>query len=271
MPKILTLNLHCYQEDNQLEKFQTIARAIFEQDIDYVALQEVAQHKDAKIIKTKHGVPIKEGNAALLIVQELETLGVTFDFAWDWSHYGWQVWEEGVAILSKHPMKNVATKYVSKSEDSDYWLSRKILRAELKANHTFFTLTSVHLGFWADQEEPFENQFENLLRFINSEHPTLIAGDFNIEAGTTGYEFLMRNSNFRDLDLECNPDGMFAPTIGGVIDGWPHLDGNEKRIDYLFTNTSKFHCKKVNRIFTEDFYGEVSDHFGLMAEFDLLD
>ena len=40
--KILTLNLHCYQEENQDAKFAQIARAIDDLDIDVVCLQEVA-------------------------------------------------------------------------------------------------------------------------------------------------------------------------------------------------------------------------------------
>ena len=42
--KILTLNLHCYQEENQDAKFSQIARAIDDLDIDVVCLQEVAEN-----------------------------------------------------------------------------------------------------------------------------------------------------------------------------------------------------------------------------------
>ena len=41
--KILTLNLHCYQEENQDAKFSEIARAINDLEIDVVCLQEVGE------------------------------------------------------------------------------------------------------------------------------------------------------------------------------------------------------------------------------------
>lgn len=271
MPKLLTLNLHCYQESNQIQKFETIARAIAEENIDYVVLQEVAQHKDALEIENRHGLVIKSDNAAFLIVQELKKYGENYDFVWDWSHLGFQEWEEGVAILSKTSLQNFESKYISISSEKDFWLSRKVCRADVVLNNQTLTLISVHLGFWGNSEEPFENQFINLLQFAKSDNAAIVAGDFNIEAGTAAYEFVINQSNFRDLDLECNPAGMFAPTIGGVIDGWGGLDGNPKRIDYIFSNSEKIACKKADRIFTTDFYGEVSDHFGLVTEFDLLD
>lgn len=271
MPKILTLNLHCYQEENQSEKFSIIARAIFEQGVDFVLLQEVSQHHESEIIANSNGVSIKKDNAALLIVQELKKLGVHFDFVWDWSHFGWEIWEEGVAILSRHPISNQNSKYVTENEDKNFWLSRKVLRADIDYKGETITLVSVHLGFWDNQIEPFENQFQNLVTFSTSQATTIVAGDFNVEAGTPGYDFMIKNSNFRDLDLECNPEGMFAPTIGGLIDGWNELSGKEKRIDYIFSGAEKLICKKVDRIFTENCYGEVSDHFGLLAEFELLD
>jgi maltose 6'-phosphate phosphatase len=41
--KILILNLHCYQEENQDGKFSQIAKAINELEVDIVCLQEVAE------------------------------------------------------------------------------------------------------------------------------------------------------------------------------------------------------------------------------------
>ena len=41
--RVLILNLHCYQEDNQDHKLSQIARAINDCDVDVVCLQEVAE------------------------------------------------------------------------------------------------------------------------------------------------------------------------------------------------------------------------------------
>ena len=41
--KVMTLNLHCYQEDRQDEKFSQIAKAIRDLHVDVVCLQEVGE------------------------------------------------------------------------------------------------------------------------------------------------------------------------------------------------------------------------------------
>ena len=42
--KVLILNLHCYQEENQDEKFTLIAKVINELKIDVICFQEVAEY-----------------------------------------------------------------------------------------------------------------------------------------------------------------------------------------------------------------------------------
>ena len=268
MFRVLTLNLHCYQEENQLEKFALIAIAIFENDIDVVLLQEVAQNKNSPLVQDGQGV--KEDNAARIISRELQKLGANYNFAWYWSHYGWEIWEEGLAILSKLPLKDISAKYLTQSSSKNYWLSRIALAAHIEISGDPVKFVTTHTGFWNDKEESYENQIANLLDFAQEQQLVIFGGDFNVEAGTPGYEYIMKNTGFRDLYLESNIDGMFDPTIGGVIDGWPDADGKPKRIDYFFTSSKKILCKKVSRIFTKENYGEVSDHFGLLAEFELL-
>ena len=41
--KLLTLNCHSWQEENQLEKIKYLAEIIDHEDFDVVALQEVSQ------------------------------------------------------------------------------------------------------------------------------------------------------------------------------------------------------------------------------------
>ena len=270
MFRILTLNLHCYQEENQSVKFSLIAKVIHDFKIDVVLFQEAAQNKNAAQVLKINDVAIREDNAAKIICDQLKELGDEYNFHWDWSHFGWEIWEEGLAILSRNQLRNIKSKYISKSNSKDFWLSRIAISAQIELNEQNIEFVTVHTGFWDDKEESFENQIENLLSLDNTAHAVIFAGDFNVEAGTPGYEYIMKNTSFRDLYLEVNPDGMFDPTIGGVIDGWPEVDGLGKRIDYLFTSSEKLVCKKVNRIFTKENFGEVSDHFGLLAEFELL-
>ena len=42
--KLLTLNCHSWQEENQIEKIKYLAKIIKEKQYDVIALQEVSQH-----------------------------------------------------------------------------------------------------------------------------------------------------------------------------------------------------------------------------------
>ena len=60
--KLLTLNCHSWQEENQLEKIKYLAQIIKKNQYDVIALQEVSQSIKAKITE---GI-IKEDNFAKL-------------------------------------------------------------------------------------------------------------------------------------------------------------------------------------------------------------
>ena len=46
---LLTLNLHGWLEENQMDKFEKIAEFIYKNEIDIIAFQEVNQHKDKEL------------------------------------------------------------------------------------------------------------------------------------------------------------------------------------------------------------------------------
>ncbi len=56
--KLLTLNCHSWQEKDQLEKMKYLAKVIFEENYEVVALQEVNQLIEDKILYDD----IREGN-----------------------------------------------------------------------------------------------------------------------------------------------------------------------------------------------------------------
>ena len=100
---VLTLNMHTYQEKEQGLKLDRIVNAINELNPDVVVLQECAQHKDSEIIGSHYGKIIKTDNMALIVTNKLKTeFNKKYHYYWDWSHYGWDVWEEGTAVLSKY-------------------------------------------------------------------------------------------------------------------------------------------------------------------------
>src|SRR5699024_12855686 len=99
MMKLLTLNCHSWQEDDQLEKIKTLAMTIQEKSYDVVALQEVSQLITAR--KVDH--LIREYNFVHILLKELHALGSTaYRYVWDFAHIGYDNSEEVVAILTKH-------------------------------------------------------------------------------------------------------------------------------------------------------------------------
>ena len=68
--KLLTLNCHSWQEKNQVEKIKYFAEVIKEKQYDVIALQEVSQSIDARLIN----LTIKEDNFAKLLIDELNKL-----------------------------------------------------------------------------------------------------------------------------------------------------------------------------------------------------
>ena len=68
--KLLTLNCHSWQEENQIEKIKYLASVIKEEQYDVIALQEVSQRIDSRSVDSK----IKEDNFAKLLIEELNNI-----------------------------------------------------------------------------------------------------------------------------------------------------------------------------------------------------
>ena len=285
----LTLNLHTYQEfstknknEEQLSEldvqqrvaayaniFDNIAEAINQLDPDAICLQEVGEW-----VSDTHPLAFGEdsSNAVRQILQRLD--GHQYYSYMDWSHYGWGIWKEGSAILSKYPFKQQSSRYISlpREGQKSFWKSRKVPSVQIDIPKLgAINLFSVHAGWWNDEEEPFQRQFKNLMAWIkqnqSENESTLLCGDFNQPAGSEGYQLMVGSSGFSDQYLKANPGGMDDATIGGRIAGWEN-SSEGKRVDYiLLNNDSSLEVIQSQRIFTEHVFGRVSDHLGIYAQF----
>ena len=161
---VLTLNMHTYQETEQDRKLQTIAEAINELNPDIIVLQECAQNRSSKIVEHHYGKDIRADNMALLLVNMLQTkFDKNYFYFWDWSHYGFDIYEEGTAVLSKYKLSEESSKYISRSHDQSFWKSRKVtmIQTEIPGIGKI-NVFSAHMGWWDDKEEPFKDMFDNL-------------------------------------------------------------------------------------------------------------
>ncbi len=270
---ILTINLHTYQESQQNEKFNLLVDVIAQMDIDFIALQECAQNKSANIVE---GI-VKEDNMALIISQRLkEKYNIDYNFVWTWSHYGWSVWEEGVAILSKHPLLDTDERYISFGTSVNNITSRKAIYGSYQTEYGLINIFSVHTH-WRTSETDQEqnNQIENIKRMVDEKEAlamnitAIVAGDFNCNPTSDfpwseGYNKMMENNEYVDTYLEIFPKANQKPaqsiyyTVGGTYPG---------RIDYIFMKTNtRYKVLASQIIFKDDVVGLISDHFGVLTK-----
>lgn len=269
---ILTLNLHTYQEEMQNQKFNTITELIGKMDIDFIAFQECAQNKSAVIVD---GI-VREDNMALIITNNLkEKFDAHYSYIWDWAHYGWTVWEEGIAVLSKHPLTDTESRYISSNVSTTSITSRKALYGSYEIPEGKLNFFSVHTH-WRTSET--DNEHNNQIKSIqqmadqkNVSNPsvaTFVCGDFNVNPTSSypwseGYHTMINNNEYIDTFGEVYTDANDSPrsiynTVGGTYPG---------RIDYIFMkNESLFKVLDSQIIFTSAIIGKVSDHSGVLTK-----
>ncbi|MDA3780228.1 MAG: endonuclease/exonuclease/phosphatase family protein [Bacteroidales bacterium] len=270
---ILTINLHTYQESQQNEKFNMLMEVIGKMDIDFIAFQECAQHKLSTIT---NGI-IREDNMALIISNRLqENYNVNYNFTWNWAHYGWDVWEEGIAILSKYPIIDSDNKYISTSESTSNITSRKAIYASYEIPEGKINIFSTHTHWRTSETDEEQNeQIRNIQQMVNEKEilnpitATFVCGDFNVNPTSDypwseGYSTMINNGEYIDTFLEIYSEANNKPaqsiynTIGGTYPG---------RIDYIFMkNNNNFNIIDSQIIFTDNVVGKISDHAGVLTK-----
>lgn len=259
--KLLTLNCHSWQEQDQLDKIKILAKTIKQKSFDVIALQEVSQSIAAENID---GV-LKKDNFLLILLAELNKLGVTdYEYTWAFSHIGFEIYEEGLAILSKHPIEERHSFFVTQSQDPNNWKTRKIAGAKIRYNGDPVSFYSCHLGWWGDEEESFKGQADALCEYTQKDEKFFLLGDFNNAAHVKGegYDYLLSKGLFDTYQMAGDKDS--GITVEGKIAGW---DENKRdlRIDYIFSSFP-IAVKKSKTIFNGKNKEIISDHFGVEIE-----
>lgn len=259
---VMILNLHCYQEDNQDEKFSQIAQAIDEQEADVVCLQEVAE-------LWNNGLGDWPSNSARIIN---ERLAQPYHIHTDWSHLGFDRYREGVAILSRYPMRDHDARYVSDSSDAYDINSRKVVGATMDVPYIgAVNVFSAHLSWW---EGGFAGQFKRLHEWAREKHTpgtsaTLLCGDFNITAGSKAYQMVLSDYGYDDQYLSAQ--GVYEPERNFRVDDpyWQKQLSQDYRIDFVFmAKEGGLQAVAAQTLFTGRDYGRVSDHNGYLLVFE---
>jgi len=270
---ILTMNLHTYQESQQNEKFYMLTEVIGKMDIDFIAFQECAQHKSSAVTE---GI-IHEDNMALIVVKILkEKFDIDYNFEWHWAHFGWDVWEEGVSVLSKHDLIDSENRYISSNTSTSSISSRKAIFGSYQIPEGIFNFFSTHTHWrLSETDEEQNNQINNIQLMVDEKEllnpvlATFVCGDFNVNPTSDypwseGYHTMINNDEYIDTFLDIYPDANNNPaqsiyyTVGGTYPG---------RIDYIFMKSNNhFIIVDSQIIFTNDVVGKISDHNGVLTK-----
>jgi maltose 6'-phosphate phosphatase len=252
--RILTLNLHCFAEDNIEENQKLIADTILKEDIDIIFFQEVAQSENLTIMFND----IKKDNYGYIIKTLLEEAGHSYYYHYKIGNLSFNKYDEGLAILSKTKMFHMEHYFISKKVEYSDWSTRVIVSAKTKINNKTLTLTSTHFG-WSDGYEVFEDQVDSLLDNLNQKDTNIIAGDFNVKAGSEEYNYFL-NKGYIDLFYNGEKEFFNVPTHVNDMD----IQVGSSRIDYIMSN-KEFKIIERKIIFKDK---KVSDHFGVLIEID---
>ncbi len=265
--KVLTLNLHCYQEADQDEKFREIVRAIREIDIDVICLQEVGE-------EWHDGKGFWPTNSAGIIRDRLRQHGRYYHLYTDWSHIGFDRFREGSAILCKYKFVKRDAAYVSADTDIHSIHARKVVMGRIDVpGFGLINVFSVHLSWWQDG---FRLQFEKLRQWADAESgkvaATLLCGDFNAKAGSLGYMLIADGREYEDQFLRAASPAAFAKVFRTALPEREKWLVDDNRIDYiLIKKNSKLKPTAAKVLFSgRDYqsYQKVSDHPGYLVEFE---
>ena len=229
--KLLTINVHAWIEENQLEKIDILARTIAENDYDVVAMQEVNQIMTSPVVYSD----IREDNYGWILLNKIaEYTDTVYYYHWSNSHIGYGIYDEGIGILTKHELKNTDDFYCTRPHTVRSISSRKIISAEIEYKGHEMEFYSCHMNLPTNKDE---NMIDNIQTVLNRNKDNVIKvlmGDFNTDA------------------------------ISKNIHGWDN-DMGKKRIDYIFIDR-KVKVLKSTVIFNGINKPVISDHFGVEVD-----
>ncbi|MBQ7338589.1 MAG: endonuclease/exonuclease/phosphatase family protein [Clostridia bacterium] len=273
--KLLTLNTHSRPE-TAAECVMPLAALILAEQLDVIALQEVNQSRNASVAQdttlsltgyhSPQGatLPIGTDNFALVLAQELAARGAAYHWCYLPVKRGYDVYDEGLALLWRGEVENMCALQLSTTRDYDNWRRRAALGVQI--DQTWFY--SLHTSRWDDGEEPFVLQWRRLCESLRGAGRVFLMGDFNCPADRTGEGYdRMIADGWRDTFTSALRTKGYR-TAQGVIDGWKDVSHPyPQRIDYIMTNDSHLRVLHARTVFDAE-RGEcaISDHCGVLCE-----
>lgn len=256
--KLLTINVHAWIEENQMEKIDILAKTIAEKDYDVIAMQEVNQLMTSPVVYSD----IREDNYGWILLNKIaEYTNTEYYYHWSNSHIGYGIYDEGIGIITKHKLKNTDDFYCTRSHTVRSISSRKIISAEIEYNGKIIEFYSCHMNLPTNEEENMIENIQTILQRNKNDIIKVLMGDFNTDAESSkkDYENILSQGLYDTYTMAKSKDS--GITVDKVIDGWKKVT-SKMRIDYVLCN------KKINVLNSEIIFNGtnkpiVSDHYGV--------
>ncbi|MDC3962383.1 endonuclease/exonuclease/phosphatase family protein [Polyangium jinanense] len=173
--RVLSLNLHTYQErglregvvvNDSIAKIERIAFGVATMGLDVLLLQEVGEHVSNPA----------EPNAGRLLQEHLERFTRRrWEHVWREAHIGFDVYREGLSILSSGPIEDVTVLQLSEGP-----LARIALLGRTTVKGTKIRVGTTHVSWGSDGGTQVARLLADVARLPAGDHvATLFAGDLN--------------------------------------------------------------------------------------------
>lgn len=257
--KILSLNL-CNDPklDNNL-KYHLISDFIIEENIDIVILQEVFQSQSEDIAYEN----VRFYNKALLIQNIMgQKGGRKYHEKIHMFKTCWDIYDEGLAVISKYPIVKSFTKTISNITDYENYKKRDMLNVVVDHFGKLISISNLHLG-WTDKTENWQDQFDKAISAINESTRkeridcSIIAGDFNISSDSPEFKYI-ESLGYKDLLIKYNINFKNKATFKELSKDQTNLKNGH--IDYIITKND-LHVSEGKLVLDNDLVG---DHKGIL-------
>lgn len=105
----------------------------------------------------------------------------------------------------------------------------------------------MHMGWWNDEEEPFQRHWQNLITALKpiSQDTIFLMGDFNNRSDIKdeGYNLILKDKWYDLYELAQIRDEGITSSSG--IAGWFSQNSEAIRIDYIFAIKNKCTVSKI--------------------------
>ena len=250
--KVVTFNLR-HHADRWEERFPFVVETLLETEADLIGLQEVSLKLGPK-------------NQAEIIAEVMnEQLGHETYTVYFKEARGYSKGKEGIAILAKIPVFEVKSVALPK-----LWRVAQMVTVMENGQEIGFVNTHLHHEPLQSEEIRFP-QAEYVLNWaVSQRHPCIIVGDFNAQPYSSTIK-MMKEKYRSAFEVFHGKEPEFTWPTPLVAES-TSADETEM-IDYVFYNPDVFtvmECQLIGNVpAPDDSTLYPSDHFGVLAEFDV--